>query len=139
MAIHHVVRQAERNTQLAHLVFEQFTQRLQQLQVQCIPGGHRRCDGDLIVVGTLLGLGTGRLDNVRVDRSLSQPFCGGQLIFADSALENLDKLLADDLCASASGSATPASMPMNSISGIDVYDFDAEIFGEGRHDHVRLH
>ena len=34
MAVHHLVRQAERHAELAHLVLEQVAQRLEQLQAQ---------------------------------------------------------------------------------------------------------
>ena len=45
MAIDHVVRQAERDAQFAHLVLEQFAQRLEQLEIAAFPAGRRRCGG----------------------------------------------------------------------------------------------
>jgi hypothetical protein len=45
VAVDHVVRQAERHAQLAHLVLEQVAQRLQQLQAQLSRAGRRRCGG----------------------------------------------------------------------------------------------
>ena len=70
MAVHHVVRQAKRHAQLAHLVLEQVAQRLQQLQAQLLGQA-----ADVVVAlddDRLLRLGAARFDDVRVDRALGQ-------------------------------------------------------------------
>ena len=93
MAEDHVVRQAEREAELAHLVLEQLAQRLEQLQVQRL-----RQAADVVVrldVHRLLGLRAGRLDHVRIDRALREPLRVVDL--RRLALEHFDEQPADDL------------------------------------------
>ncbi len=81
------------SAQLAHLVLEEFAQRLEQLQMQRL-----RQAADVVVRldrVRLLGLGAGGLDDVRIDRALRQPLRVGEL--RGLALEHLDEQPPDDL------------------------------------------
>src|SRR5512134_3421047 len=93
MAEHHLARQAEGETELAHFVLEQLAQRLEKLEVQGLGQAANvvvRLDG-----GGLLGLRAGRLDDVGIYRSLGEPFRVPDLLRL--ALEDLDEMPADDL------------------------------------------
>lgn len=72
MTVEHIVRQAQFQTDLTHFVFEQLTQRLNQ------PHLHLFRQAAHVVVRfndvCFTGSGSGRLDNVRVDGTLRQPF-----------------------------------------------------------------
>ena len=72
VAVDHLVRQAQRHAEFAHLVLEQVAQRLQQLQAQRLGQA-----ADVVVAldrGRLLAwLGAAGLDHVGVDRALRQP------------------------------------------------------------------
>ncbi|MNN08968.1 hypothetical protein D3C81_1218370 [compost metagenome] len=93
MAVDHVVRQAQLQADLAHFVLEQFTQRLDQLEVHFL-----RQATDVVVrldhVG-LAALGAGRLDHVRVDGALGEELDVVQL--AGFGIEDVDEGAADDL------------------------------------------
>ena len=93
MAVDHLVRQTEFRADGAHLVLEQLTQRLQQLEVHAL-----RQAADVVVrlddVG-LPGPGRGRLDHVRIDGALGKPF--GILDFRRLCLEYFDEHTPDDL------------------------------------------
>jgi hypothetical protein len=80
VAVDHVVRQAQRHAEFAHLVLEQVAQRLQQLQAQRLGQA-----ADVVVAldrGGLLGLGAAALDHVGVDRALRQPLGVRRSFFA---------------------------------------------------------
>jgi hypothetical protein len=93
MAVDHVARQAEGNAEPAHLVLEQFAQRLDQAELHVF-----RQAADIVVAldhMRLAGLAAGRLDHVRVDRALRQPLRVGELLRL--LVEDLDEQVADDL------------------------------------------
>ena len=92
MAVHHRMRQAERDAELAHFVLEQFAQRLQQFQVQ---GFGQAADVVVALDGVALLALAGAFDHVRIDRALRQPF--GVLELAGFGLEHFDEFAADDL------------------------------------------
>src|SRR5207245_9702353 len=93
MPRHELAGQAERDAELAHLVLEELSQRLEQLEMQ-------RIGQPAYIVMRLdrmrfLRLGAGRFDHVRVDRSLREPAGAGD--FLRLRLEDVDELAADDL------------------------------------------
>ena len=128
MAVNHLVRQAQCDAELAHFVLEQFAQRFQQLQVQRL-----RQAADVVVALDrmgLAGLGSGRLDHVRVDGALRQPASVRQLL--GLGLEDLDKLATDDLALGFRiGNAPQVAHELR--GGIDVDDLDAKVTGKGLH------
>jgi hypothetical protein len=74
VAVDHVVRQAERHAQLAHLVLEQVAQRLQQLQAERLGQA-----ADVVVAldgVAFLVLAPPDFDHVGVDGALGQPRLG---------------------------------------------------------------
>ena len=133
MAIDHVVRQAERDAQFAHLVLEQLAQGLEQLQVERIGQA-----ADVVVALDrlcFLRFRAGRFDHVRIDRALRQPARLGQLV--GLALEDFDKFAADDL-ALLFRIVRALQMRQKGFRRIDVNDLDAEVAREGLHHLLRL-
>src|SRR5689334_7597802 len=131
MAIDHLARQPELDTQLAHLVLEQLAQRLHQLHAHV-----RRQPTHVVVrldhVG-LAGLGTRGLDDVGVDSALSEEVHALELVRL--LVEHLDELGADDL-ALALGIVLAAQRVEEALLGIHADDLDAEVLGENLHDGV---
>ena len=87
MAEHDLARQSQLEAELAHLVLEQFTQRLEQLQMQRF-----RKTADVVMrldVLRLARLGARRFDDVGIDRALREPF--HVLELRRLALEHVDE------------------------------------------------
>ena len=94
MAVDHLARQAELQPELAHLVLEELAQRLEQLQVQRLGQA-----ADVVVRldrVRLLRLRARRLDHVRIDRALREPFRAARSL-RRFALEDVDEQPPDDL------------------------------------------
>ena len=91
--MHHVFRQAQLQTQLAHFVLEQLAQRLQELEFHVL-----RQAADIVVRlddMRLAGLAARRFDHVRIDRALGQPL--DVLELGRFLIEDFDEHAADDL------------------------------------------
>ena len=133
VAVDHLGRQAEFDADPAHLVLEQFAQRLDQLEVHVI-----RQAADVVVrlddLG-LAGLGAGGFDHVRVDGALGQPF--DVLDPAGLVVEDLDEGVADDLALllRVGDAGEPAE---KALLGVDPDDLHAHVTGEGAHHLIAL-
>jgi hypothetical protein len=133
MAVDHVVRQAERQAELAHLVLEQLAQRLEQLQAERLGQA-----ADVVVALDrlrLLGLGAARLDDVGIDRALGQPLRLLQL--AGGAGEHLDELAADDL-ALLLRIGDAGELAEELLAGVDGDHLRVQPVGEHLHHHAGL-
>src|SRR5450830_1420183 len=130
MAVDHVVRQAERDAELAHFVLEQFAQGFQQLQIQ----GFRQAAHVVVALDGLAFLAlAGALDHVRVNRALGQPLGARQVLGV--SLEHFDEFAADDLALGFRvGHAGQVAQEL--VFGIDLDDFHAQVLGEHVHHHL---
>ena len=129
VAEHHLARQAERLSQLAHFVLEQFPQRLEELQVQRLgQAAHVVVRLDRV---RLLGLGAGRLDDVGIDGPLRQPLRGGPALgqLRRFALEDVDEQAADDPPLLL-GIGDAVERRVHLVGGVDVDHAHAEVAGE---------
>jgi hypothetical protein len=132
MPEHQIARQAERETELAHLVLEQLAQRLQQLEVQRLGQAANivvRFDG-------VRRLAAARgFDHVGIDRSLRQPLRVRQS--GRFCLKNVNELAPDNL-ALLLRIGDPGKRVQEDLACIDHEDLDAEVFRERVHDLRRL-
>ncbi|MDT4821147.1 hypothetical protein FQZ97_543100 [compost metagenome] len=128
VAVDHLRRQAQGHAEFADFVLEQFTQRLQQLQVERVGQAAHvvvRLDG-----GGLAGLGACGFDDVGVNGALGQPL--GALLLAGLVLEHFDEFTADDLALGFR--IGHAGELAHELGGrVDVDDLHAHVLGEGLH------
>src|SRR5690606_4106500 len=128
MAINHIVRQAEGNTELSYFILEQFAKRFQQLQMQ---GLWQTADIVVTLNGMcLLSLGAGRFDDIRINRTLCQPLRLRQL--SRLFLEYMNKLTTDYLTFSFRICDT-FKFIQEPLTGIHMDHPDTQISGEGLH------
>ncbi len=133
VAVDHVRRQTQLDTDLAHLVLEQFTQGLDQLQL------HVFRQPAYVVMGFdhmgLARLGAGRLDHVGVDGALGQE--GDRIQLARLLLEDVDKQVADDL-AFLFRIGRPFEGLEKTLLRIDADHLDTHMLREGSHHLIAL-
>ncbi|GBE11626.1 hypothetical protein BMS3Abin12_02215 [bacterium BMS3Abin12] len=133
VAIDHVGGQAEFDPDLAHLVLEQFAQRLDELEVHALrQPAHVVVRLDHV---RLAGGRAGRLDHVRVDRALGEP--AHALDPRGLLLEDLDEQAADDL-ALAFRVGHALERIEEAFFGVDAQHAHAHVFREGGHYLVTL-
>ena len=129
MAVNHLGRQPELHADSADLVLEQFPQRLDELEVHAL-----RQAADVVVRlddVRLLGRRAGRLDDVRVDRSLGEPpdvLEARRLLF-----KNFDEQAADAL-SFLLRIFHAFQRREKTILGVHPLDVDAQVPCERRHD-----
>ena len=125
--------QTEFEADLAHFVFEQFAQGLDELHA------HFFWQAANVVVRfddmRFAGPGAGGFDDVGIDRSLCQPLDGLELVRL--LVEYLDEVAADDL-ALVFRVADALERLEETVGGIDANDVDAEVLRERVHDLIAL-
>ena len=129
MAEHHLARQPELEPELAHFVLEQLAQRLEQLEVQRLGQ-----PADVVMRldrVRLLGLGAGRLDHVRIDRSLREPL-RRSASFAASRW-NTSTNSRPMILRFCSGSVDAGERGQELVAGVDVDHAHAEVARERLH------
>ncbi len=131
MAVDHIVRQAELQTDFSHFVFEQLTQRFHQLHFH----GFRQAAH--IVVGfdhvSLAGFGGCGFNHIRIDGALGQPI--DVFEFGGFIIEHIDEGVADDL-ALGFGVVHAVELAEELVFGVDADHLHAHVTGEHFHDLV---
>src|SRR5262249_48946529 len=128
MAVHHIARQSQLNTETPHLILEQLPQRLDELEFHLL-GQTTDVVMGLDHVG-LAGAGTGGRDDIRIDRAVRQEFHAGQLVCF--LIEYLDEGATDDLALLLRISDTREHRK-EALFGIDPNDAYAEMLGKRTH------
>ena len=131
MAVHHFTRQAEGDAQLAHFVFKQIAQRLEQLEFHVFGQA-----ADIVVrldgVG-FVGFRARAFDNVGVDGALRQPFGVGEFFLF--CIKYFDEFGADDF-AFALGVGNAGEFVKKLVFGVNVNHAHAQVAGKHVHHHL---
>ncbi len=133
MPVHHLVRQAELQTDLAYFVLEEFAQRLDQRHAHVL-----RQPADVVMRlddVRLAGGRAGRFDHVRIDRALRQPLDALELVRL--FVEHLDELAADDL-ALLFRVADTVQRVEEALGRVDAYHANTQVVAERVHHLVAL-
>src|SRR5690606_10280106 len=133
MAIHHLARQAQLDTELAHLVLEQLPERFEELQIHLLGKTAH------VVVALddvrLTRLAAGGLDYVGIDRALREPLDAFEL--RRLLLEHFHEEPADDL-ALALRVHLSLECSEKALLGVDADDAHAHVLRERLHDLIAL-
>ena len=138
MAVDHFARQSQGDAKFAHLVFEQITQRFEQLQAELLGQAAHvvvAFDGD-----GFFGFGTAAFNHIRVNGALGQetgPLVAATTCFEFGSLlfEDRHKFCANDF-AFGLGVGHTGQLAQKQITGIHAYDVRMQLAHKHVHHHV---